>query len=98
MKIKGYSFKCENVFFVYFKKHYCPSCGNKLTRKRVSVIVNSDSAEARNYDFEVVDTVVKGNVKFTHIEFFCPVCQRYYKVKEIKGKTKGKTGDGSVSY
>ena len=38
----------------------------------------------KNYDFEVADITVKGDMKFTHIEFLCPVCQKYYTVKEIK--------------
>lgn len=86
MKIKAFSFKCENPFFVYFKKHYCPQCNSKLLRRKVSKIINSDSKEAKNYDFEVADITVKGNMKFTHIEFFCPVCKKYYTVKRNKGK------------
>ena len=50
MKIKGYSFKCENPFFVYFKKHYCPQCNSKLLRRKVSKIINANSEEAKNYD------------------------------------------------
>ena len=70
-KVKGYSFKCENVFFVYLKKHYCPVCGEKLTRKKVSEIIHSDSEKAKNYDFDIADNTIKVNVKFTHIEFSC---------------------------
>lgn len=84
MKIKGYSFKCENPFFVYFKKHYCPCCGNKLVRQKVSEVIHSDSEEVKNYDFEVADITVKGNMKFTHIEFHCANCQRNYSIKETK--------------
>ena len=84
MKIKGCRFTCENPFFVYLKKHYCPYCGEKLIRKKVSQIIHSDSEEAKNYDFEVADITVKGNMKFTHIEFFCSVCQKQYSVKETK--------------
>lgn len=87
METKGYSFKCENLFFVYFKKHDCPCCGQKLLRKKVSQIVNSESEEAKNYDFEVADHTMKGNMKFTHIEFFCSACQKQYTVKEIKNKS-----------
>lgn len=85
MKIKGYSIECQNPFFVYFRKHHCPHCSNKLVRQKVSKIIHSDSEEAKNYDFEVADIIVKGNMKFTHIEFFCPACQRNYTVKEMKG-------------
>lgn len=52
MKIKGYSFKCENMFFVYLKKHYCPQCGSKLLRQKVSRIINSNSEKAKNYDLK----------------------------------------------
>ena len=81
--IKGYSFECENIFYV-FKKHHCPVCGNKLLRKNVAEIVNSESLEAKNYDFEVADITVKGDMKFTHIEFYCNQCDKYYTVKEAK--------------
>ena len=54
-------------------------------RQKVSEVIHSDSEEAKNYDFEVADITVKGNMKFTHIEFFCSGCQRNYTVKEIKG-------------
>ena len=84
MKIKGYSFKCESPFFVYCKKHYCPCCGQPLIRKKVSKIVHSDSDEAKNYDFDIADNIVKGYAQFTHIEFFCSVCKKQYTVKEIK--------------
>lgn len=84
MRIKGYSFRCENPFFVYFKKHFCPCCGNKLLRQKVSQIVHSDSPAAKNYNFEIADIAVKGNVKFTHIEFHCPICKKNYTVQEAK--------------
>lgn len=84
MKIKGYRFTCERPFFVYFKRHYCPICGQILLRKKVSKVVHSDSEEAKDYNFEIADNYVKGNVRFSHIEFFCPACQKYYTVKEAK--------------
>ena len=84
MKIMGYKFTCESPFFVYFKKHYCPCCGNRLVRQKVSKVIHSASEEAKNYDFEVADITFKGYMKFTHIEFHCPVCQKYYTVKETK--------------
>jgi len=86
MKIKGYSFRCQNPFFVYCKKHYCPYCKQKLLRKKVSEIIHSESEEAKNYDFEIADITVKGYAKFTHIEFFCDSCQKQYTIDEIKRK------------
>ncbi len=82
--MSGYSFRCEHLFYTLFKKHCCPNCGNKLLRKKVSEIVNSKSPEAEKYDFEVADITVKGDMKFTHIEFYCGQCNKYYTIKEAK--------------
>ncbi len=82
--MNGYSFNCGHLFYVYFKKHHCPNCGNKLLRKKVSKIVHSKSSEAKKYDFEVADIAVKGDMKFTHIEFYCSQCNKYYTVNEAK--------------
>ncbi|MBQ2827899.1 MAG: hypothetical protein IJF20_01520 [Clostridia bacterium] len=81
--MKGYSFTGENLFYM-IKKHYCPVCGDKLLRKKVSEIVNSELPESKNYNFEVADSIVKGDMKFTHIEFYCNQCNKYYTVKEAK--------------
>lgn len=84
--MNGYSFKCDNPFYVFFKKHYCPECGNKLFRKKVSKIINSQSPSAKRYDFEVADMSIKGDMNFVHIEFYCSQCKKYYTVKEAKNK------------
>lgn len=83
MKISGYSFKCAHPFFVYFRKHFCPRCGERLQRKKVSEVIHSDSAEAKNCDFQVADSTVKGYMKFTHVEFYCPSCAAQYTVQEL---------------
>ena len=82
--MNGYSFRCENLFYVFFKKHFCPYCSNKLSRKTVSEIVNSESPLAKKYDFEVADITVKGDATFVHIEFYCSQCNKFYTVKEAK--------------
>ena len=82
--MNGHSFKCEKPFYVFFKKHYCPHCKNKLTRKTVSEIINSETADKTKYDFDVAEITVKGNMKFTHIEFYCNQCDKYYTIKEAK--------------
>ena len=81
--IKGCSFKIENIFQM-FKKHYCPVCSAALSKRKVSEIVNSESPEAKNYDFDVADTFIKGDMKFTHIELYCNQCNKYYTIKEAK--------------
>ena len=40
--------------------------------------------EAKDYDFEVADITVKGDMKFTHIELYCNQCNKYYTIKEVK--------------
>ena len=81
--IKGYSFKIENIFQM-FKKHYCPVCIAALSKRKVSEIINSESPEAKNHDFCVADTFVKGDMKFIHIELYCNQCNKYYTIKESK--------------
>ena len=81
--INGYSSKIENIFQL-LKKHYCPVCSTVLSKRKVSKIVNSESPEAKNYNFEVVDTFVKGDMKFTHIELYCNQCNKYYTIREAK--------------
>ena len=53
-------------------------------QRKVSEIVNSESQKSKNYDFEVTDITVKGNMKFTHIELYCNQCNKYYTIKEAK--------------
>ena len=84
MKFIPFSFTCVHPFFVYFRKHFCPNCGNKLQREKVTVLVHSASEEAKNYDFDIADTTVKGYAKFIHLEFLCPVCDKNYTVREAK--------------
>ena len=82
--MNGYGFKCEHLFYIFLKKHYCPFCATELSKRKVSEIVNSESPEAKDYDFEVADVTVKGDMKFTHIELYCNQCNKYYPIKEAK--------------
>ena len=91
MKIKGYRFTCENPFFVYFKKHYCPCCGNRLMRQKVSEVIHSDSEEAKNYDFSAGDfSSAVGNIKFIWTEFQCDACSKTFSINEIRESEKNK--------
>lgn len=63
-----------NPIYVHLKKHYCPQCGERLELRYVSKIVNSKSAEAKNYDFSVGDTFFVGDVEFRTRYFYCPKC------------------------
>lgn len=71
--------------FVNFKKHFCPSCGEKLQKIKISKIVNSQSEEAKNYDFSSSggDGYMIGNVKFIWTEFYCAKCDKSFSVNSI---------------
>ena len=84
--MSGSSFNCQHLFYTFFKKHSCPNCGNKLSKKTVSQILNSKSPLAKKCDFEVADIIVKGNMKFTHIVLSCDACKKTFTVKELKRK------------
>jgi len=69
--------------FVKFRKHYCPACGKELEKQTVSKIVNSESEEAKDFDFSSGDVFMVGNVKFIWTEFVCAKCNISYSVNEI---------------
>lgn len=45
-----------NPIYVHFKKHYCPQCSERLELRYISTVANSNSPEAKNYDFSDGDT------------------------------------------
>jgi len=74
----------KNPIFVYFRKQYCPQCGNRLKRVKVSKIVNSNSEESINFNFHTMDNYMIGNVKFIWSEFRCQFCNKNYTIEELK--------------
>lgn len=70
--------------FYLRKKHFCPSCKTVLRRKKREVVVNSESEEAKNYDFSCVDTYLRGNIKFVTFYFECSGCGAVYEISELK--------------
>ena len=73
-----------NPFYIHFKKHFCPKCGNKLELRYVGKTVNSKSPEAKNYDFSVGDTFLSGDVEFRTKYLHCPNCQLDISFGEMK--------------
>ncbi len=74
----------ESLIFVYLKKHKCPKCTTTMKVEKESVVVNSNSPEAKNYDFNNFDSYFSGDVKFIHDVFICPECGNKVSVKEMK--------------
>lgn len=71
-------------FYVHLKKHFCPKCEKKLELRYISKIVNSNSPEAKEYDFFVGDTFFIGDVEFRTRYFYCTSCQLDISFKEMK--------------
>ena len=88
LKIHGIKREWSKPFWVRFKKHYCPTCMNLLTTTKVSKIVNSNSEEAKDYDFSSGDTYMIGNIKFIWTEFLCTACGKTYSLQEIRENEK----------
>ena len=88
--IHGISYQYNCSWFYLRKKHICPRCEAILERKRREVVVNSESEEAKDYDFSCVDTYLKGNIKFVTFFFECPRCKEIYEISELKALEKMK--------
>ena len=91
MKVHHVKRSWSRPFFVNFKKHFCPVCGEELKKTKVSKIVNSQSEEAKDYDFSSPggDGFMLGNVKFIWTEFFCTKCSKHYSISDIYQAEKG---------
>lgn len=84
MKYKHVQRIFKNPFYVNLKKYYCPECNEILGKTKVYKIVNSNSPEAKNFDFHTVDNYMIGDVKFIWTEFLCPKCNRQISIDEMK--------------
>jgi len=79
-------------------KHYCPKCKVLLQIKRKERVVNSESEEAKDFDFSSGGLAFGpsraiGNVKFTWDVFYCEKCDLEISIKNMKiyeNKKKGK--------
>ncbi len=80
------------IIYTIFKKHYCPACGTKLGRVKTSKTVNSNSPEAKNYDFTLGDSFMAGDVEFVWKEFYCPTCKNRISIDEMRRIEKAQRG------
>lgn len=72
-----------SLYFLY-KKHYCLNCRGILARRKREKVIHSESKEAKNYDFSMADTFLRGNVTFITYYFECEKCKTIYEIKELK--------------
>ena len=79
-------FEPKKYYFpmILLKKHYCADCNTKLKRKRHETVVNSNSPEARDYDFSIGDMFILGDMTFIRYTLECPNCKREYQLDEIR--------------
>lgn len=80
-------FNCSLFFII--KIHYCFHCKTRLKRKKREKVVNSESDEAKKYDFSMLDTFLHGNIKFITYYYECPKCNAIYEINELKKLERG---------
>ena len=81
---QGIKRQYDNVIYTHCKKHYCPTCNEKLSVIKCSKIVHSHSEEAKNFDFLNGDGFWMGNIKFIWDEFLCSHCNLQWTVKKMR--------------
>lgn len=75
-----------NFFYTHLKKHCCPKCGRRVQTRYMDKSINSDSPEAKEYDFS--DT--EGEIRFRTIYFYCLDCRKDISLDDMKGFEKNK--------
>ena len=63
-------------------KHYCQVCNELLVVKRREKIVNSESEEAKDFDFSFDGGRKIGNIKFSWDVYYCAKCDSEISIKD----------------
>ena len=89
--------KYEAPIGMFIKRSYCPECSSVLKTKKVSRIVNSESEEAKGFDFSTgageFTGYLTGDVEFIWHVLHCANCDAEVtnrEMREIERKRKGK--------
>ena len=83
------------------KKHYCPYCKSLLQVKRKAQIVNSESEEAKGFNFYIYGGGSGGNYKFSWDVFYCINCDKEMSIGSIvdyEKELKKTNGGGEVDF
>ena len=93
MKIDGSKTNYVYYWFIRHNDVFCLSCTKKMKIIKCTKVVNSNSPEAKDYNFYIAEGFLSGNIKFSWFELECPQCGRritaeqgYYWVKIRKEK------------
>ena len=67
-------------------KHYCPYCNNLLSLTRKKQIVNSESEEAKGFNYTSMfeGGSLYGNIEFSWDAFHCDSCDMEVSVKDMR--------------
>jgi DNA-directed RNA polymerase subunit M/transcription elongation factor TFIIS len=72
-----------NTPFAIFTNQFCPCCQALLEPRQIVKVVNSESPEAKDFDFSCLDGGrFRGDVEFTFWVYYCKNCDREYTEKE----------------
>ena len=86
--------------YIRRKNHYCPCCYGLLEVKEKSKIVNSESEEAKNFDFSSGGEggSMIGNVKFTWDILYCGKCNLEISELEIRNHERRLKGKKEIGH
>jgi DNA-directed RNA polymerase subunit M/transcription elongation factor TFIIS len=84
-----------NIFYLRFKKHYCPKCGIRLEKVYSAKLINSDSEEIEKYGLKLKVKKKQGKIELRFGKFHCPQCNYEISFDDMKvfEKKKGRTGN-----
>ena len=76
----------EGGLIYMHRQHFCPDCGQLLELGCIEKVVNSNSPEAKDYDFSMPGCrgSYVGDVLFRIGCFYCTNCEKPFRAKQIK--------------
>ena len=72
-----------SLVYIYIKKHHCPICDLIMTVRRKSTIINTDSPDAKYYNF-YNDSNYSGYIEYRTSIFYCQNCENEMTVEDMK--------------
>jgi len=70
----------DRPIFVFKKIHKCPNCSNKIIPKIIIKNINTNSEEAKNYDFSAGDSFLIGDVEYKYYVFIVNIVKKNTKL------------------
>ena len=86
--IQGYSKRYSISARV--ESHFCLNCHALLDVVKKEKIVNSESEEAKDFDFSSDEGRRIGNIKFIYDVFHCAKCDSEYSIRDVRRVSAGR--------